>query len=224
MSNKSDSTGSEREQQPAGSGPSRDKAATKERLLNAAIELLGDKGFDALGVNAVADRAGVSKVLIYRYFGSLEGLLEEVGRRLDPASIGAMEKLVATRLAEGASLPEVLEEALFELQALLETDPLTQALLVWELSSENELTRTFARVREEAGERLNRLIRRHLPAESDLDLEAIIALLSGGVYYLTLRRRFVSSYNEVPIDSRDGWRRVARAGRSMLEGVLPKEL
>jgi AcrR family transcriptional regulator len=203
-----------------GSEHRRDREATKERLLEAAVEVLSTKGFDSLGVNAVAERAGVSKVLIYRYFGSLEGLLEEVGRRLDPASIGAMEKLVERRLREGASVPEVLEESLFELQARLEKDPLTQALLVWELSTENELTRSFARVREEAGERLNRVIRRHLPKESDIDLEAVIAILSGGMYYLGLRRRFVSSYNEVPLNKDEGWKRLARAGRTMLEGLL----
>lgn len=201
-------------------GRARDKAATKERLLEAATEILGSQGVDAVGVNAVAERAGVSKVLIYRYFGTLEGLLEELGRRLDPASIGAMEKLVDRRLAAGASLPEVLEEALYELQSRLEADPITRALLVSELSTENELTRAFARVREEAGRRLNRIIRRYLPEESDLDVEAVIAILSGGIYYLSLRRRFVSSYNEVLIDSEEGWTRLARAGRAMLEALL----
>ena len=202
------------------SGRSRDKEGTKEKLLQAAIALLTEEGFDALGVNAVADRAGVSKVLLYRYFGSLEGLYEELGRRLDPASIGAMEALVEDRLSRGVALPVVLEEALLDLQERLETDQLTRRLLVWELSAENELTRSFARVREEAGRRLNRIIRRYLPEESGIDVEATIALLSAGVYYLSLRRRFVEDYNEVKIDTKEGWERVARAGAGMLGGAL----
>ena len=202
------------------SGRSRDKEGTKEKLLQAAIALLTEEGFDALGVNAVADRAGVSKVLLYRYFGSLEGLYEELGRRLDPASIGAMEALVEDRLSRGAALPVVLEEALLDLQERLETDQLTRRLLVWELAAENELTRSLARVREEAGRRLNRIIRRYLPEESGIDVEATIALLSAGVYYLSLRRRFVEDYNEVKIDTKEGWERVARAGAGMLGGAL----
>lgn len=186
------------------------------------MELLGQKGFDALGVNAVADRAGVSKVLIYRYFGSLQGLYEAVGRRLDPASIGAMEELVGRRLSEGATLPAVLEEALLELHERLEKDQLTRALLIWELSTENELTRAFARVREEAGERINQLIRNYLPEKSPLDLEATIALFSAGVYYLSLRGREVGEYNEVKIDSRAGWERIAKAAKEMLEASLDR--
>jgi AcrR family transcriptional regulator len=211
---------SNKREQSAGRG--RDREGTKERLLNAATELLGEKGFDALGVNAVADRAGVSKVLIYRYFGSLEGLYEELGRRLDPASIGAMEALVERRLSQGATLPEVLEEALLEMQERLERDQLTRALLIWELSGENELTRSFARVREEAGERLNALIRRHLPKGSQLDIEATIALFSAGIYYLSLRRRFVAEYNEVRIDSSRGRRRLATAARMMFQAALDR--
>ncbi len=53
---------------------SRDKGATRQRLLEAVGTLLSRDGFGALGVNAVAREAGVDKVLIYRYYGGMADL------------------------------------------------------------------------------------------------------------------------------------------------------
>ncbi len=188
--------------------------------MEAAISLLTRNGFESLGVNAVAQEAGVSKVLIYRYFGSLEGLFDELGRKVDPASISSIKEVVGLRLAEGRKPSAVLEEALLQLVEELVADPLTRELLVWELSSENELTRSFARVREEAGLSLNSLVRSALPENAELDVEAILALISSGFYYLFLRSRYVSQYNGIPIQSKAGWRRVARSAGLMLEGAI----
>jgi AcrR family transcriptional regulator len=200
----------------------RDKQATKKRLLEAAVSLLTREGFESLGVNAVAQEAGVSKVLIYRYFGSLEGLFDEVGRKVDPASIGSITDVVRRRLAEGRKPSEVLEEALLQLIEQLHNDPLTRELLVWELSGDNELTRAFAKVREEAGLSLNSIVRSSLPDGVEVDIEAILALISSGFYYLFLRSRFVSQYNGIAIQSTAGWRRVARSAGLMLEGAISR--
>ena len=54
----------------------RDSAKTKERLLEAVDDVLARDGFGGLGVNTLAREAGVDKVLIYRYFGGLNGLLK----------------------------------------------------------------------------------------------------------------------------------------------------
>ena len=53
----------------------RNRKATEQRLLSAIQELIEESGFEKLGINAVASKAGVSKMLIYRYFGSLDGLV-----------------------------------------------------------------------------------------------------------------------------------------------------
>jgi AcrR family transcriptional regulator len=57
----------------------RDRAATEQRIVDAAIGILSDDGFVALGINPLADRAGVDKQLIYRYFGGLDGVVAALG-------------------------------------------------------------------------------------------------------------------------------------------------
>ena len=57
----------------------RNKEQTKDKLLEAVRAIIRKEGFQNIGVNKVAKEAGVDKVLIYRYFGNLEGLLKELG-------------------------------------------------------------------------------------------------------------------------------------------------
>jgi AcrR family transcriptional regulator len=61
----------------AGAPPRRGRPrseARKEAILGAAFELLGEHGLDATSMDAVADRAGVSKATIYRWWDSKEML------------------------------------------------------------------------------------------------------------------------------------------------------
>ncbi len=54
----------------------RNRAKTTQRIVEALEEVIAERGLEGVGVNRVAERANVSKVLIYRYFGGMEGLLE----------------------------------------------------------------------------------------------------------------------------------------------------
>ncbi len=67
---------------------------TRQRVIDAAIDLLTSGGRDAVTTRAVADAAGLQPPAIYRLFGDKEGLLDAVaeygfasfvaGKRFDP--------------------------------------------------------------------------------------------------------------------------------------------
>lgn len=59
---------------------SRDRESTTLKIREAATSLLLREGFSGWGVNSIARAAGVDKVLVYRYFQSTDGLLEEIIR------------------------------------------------------------------------------------------------------------------------------------------------
>ncbi|MFC4535832.1 TetR/AcrR family transcriptional regulator [Sphaerisporangium dianthi] len=59
----------------------RDPERTKERIVRAAIEEFGAKGFAGARVSEIAARAGVNKQLISYYFGGKEGLYRELTNR-----------------------------------------------------------------------------------------------------------------------------------------------
>ena len=48
----------------------------RELLLNTALELFHAKGYDAVGVQEIVEKAGVTKPTLYYYFGSKLGLLK----------------------------------------------------------------------------------------------------------------------------------------------------
>jgi AcrR family transcriptional regulator len=54
------------------------QSATRRRLLDAARELASEGGYDAVGMRAVAARAGVSAPTAYLYFSSKDHLLVDV--------------------------------------------------------------------------------------------------------------------------------------------------
>ncbi len=56
---------------------SRTQAATRRRLIDVALELAAEGGYDAVGMRPVAERAGVSAPTAYQYFSSKDHLLVE---------------------------------------------------------------------------------------------------------------------------------------------------
>ena len=80
------------EAQGAARSPGRPRsAAAHEAILRATLELLGEKGFRGMSMDAVAERAGVSKATIYRRWKSKEEL---VGALLD--ALGDVVQVVNT--------------------------------------------------------------------------------------------------------------------------------
>jgi AcrR family transcriptional regulator len=55
-------------------------SATRERIVQAAIETLGEEGFAGTTARAIAARGGFNQALIFYHFGSVPGLLVEAFR------------------------------------------------------------------------------------------------------------------------------------------------
>lgn len=50
----------------------------KERIMKCALDLFYAKGYDAVGVQEIAEKAGITKPTLYYYFGSKLGLLKSI--------------------------------------------------------------------------------------------------------------------------------------------------
>lgn len=61
----------------------KDRELTEKRILEAVGNIIENDGFEKTGVNAIAQRAGVSKMLIYRYFGGVDELIAQYLLRKD---------------------------------------------------------------------------------------------------------------------------------------------
>jgi len=75
-------------------------------ILNKALDLFAERGYDAVGVQEVCEAAGVTKPTLYHYYGSKRGLLSAlVSERAEP---------FRARLAEAASYRHDLPQSLLQ--------------------------------------------------------------------------------------------------------------
>ncbi|WP_028059975.1 TetR/AcrR family transcriptional regulator [Candidatus Solirubrobacter pratensis] len=77
-----------------------DAPASRQALLEAAIELFNARGYDATTVREIGERAAVDPALIARYFGSKEGLyLAALAAQEPPADAGDPVEFVRRTLS-----------------------------------------------------------------------------------------------------------------------------
>jgi AcrR family transcriptional regulator len=51
--------------------------STREKIINATLELIQEKGYKAATTKLIAEKAGVREITIFRHFGSKMGIMEE---------------------------------------------------------------------------------------------------------------------------------------------------
>lgn len=67
---------------PAPSLRDRKKRRTRDRIYEAAVELLATRPYDEVTVDAICERAEVGRATFFRFYGSKAGLLGEFSQRL----------------------------------------------------------------------------------------------------------------------------------------------
>jgi AcrR family transcriptional regulator len=87
--------------------------STKERLLDAAERLFGERGFEATSLRSVTAEAGANLAAVHYHFGSKEKLLHEAfARRVAPINEGRLrllEKIEAESPSGALPLEPILE-------------------------------------------------------------------------------------------------------------------
>src|SRR5881392_733865 len=69
------------------------KAATRERIVSAALDQVSEGGYASASVQAVARRAGVATGSVYRHFPSKAELFSEVFRRASQRELDVVRAL-----------------------------------------------------------------------------------------------------------------------------------
>jgi len=196
----------------------KDKEATRAKILAAVGTILSRHGFARLGVNSVAEEAGVDKVLIYRYFGSIEQLLSVYAEE-NPASCGLPPLAWPTR--ERAFLPSLITSTLLRDQLEeLRRRPVAQETIRWELQDSNSLTNLMATVREKMAKEYLARLPFDMEKHPECDLGAVFALLHAGISYLVVSAAKLDYYQGIDLKSARGWKRVEQAIGALVDGYF----
>lgn len=189
----------------------KNRLRTEERILLAVEQILLKEGFPAIGINSIARQAGCDKVLIYRYFGGLDGLLMAFAETTELWWL--LEDIITetdNQLGQ-TSLPEFLQVLLKRHAESLQAKPLTLEIMAWELTEQNNLTIALARTRAERGMALVKKIRAHYQ-NPNIDIGGILGVFGAAINYLVIRTR-----RSPPQHMTEEWWRLQHTIAKMLE-------
>lgn len=178
---------------------------TEKSQLEAVSHIIENDGFTKIGVNRIANQAGCDKVLIYRYFGGLDGLLVEWAKRHDYYSFAYSEFIDAIKHAEDTGIKQIVKDVLMCQLHYLKDNALMQELLIWELSG-HSLFKSILEERERSGYKLQEELNRHLNIGSNNDMS--VAIIISAINYIVLFTRQYHKLNGIDFSKPEAWYRL----------------
>jgi AcrR family transcriptional regulator len=165
----------------------RPSTGARERILEAAIEVLKADGYAGLTIAKVAARAGESKPLVVYHYGSKQGLVQAAGR-----SIAEMITNEVLAEIDGATTVEsVIRGAHAGVERVLDEDQRV-ARLYFDLAAvsvvDPEIRQTIAEVNEQWREVLVRLITEASDGLPTTRARVLTVMLIAGMQGMTLER------------------------------------
>jgi len=196
----------------------RNRAKTTQRIIDAFEEVLAERGLQAVGVNRVAERAGVSKVLIYRYFGGLEGLISyyiKMGRLYPNFTDSVLEQL---RPSNEEELSRLWHKQLTQLFRQFRNNKASRELLKANTIDSDPVADIASQAQDEE---ISRLVGQ-FSFVTDVDNEAISAVTIGAMSYLTLLADNNRTMAGINLRSEEGWKRIEQAIKLIYSALSKK--
>ncbi len=191
----------------------RDRQQSEEKLINAIGELIVEIGFENLGINQVAKKAGLSKNLIYRYFNSLDGLIYAYIKKYDFWVNAHDEKPDTSDIR--AYLKDFYRREIAEFRGNIALKRLRR----WELSTDKDFIVEIRAQREKNGMQFMDIMSGFVKVDKE-HLQAISAVIDAGIAYLAVFEENCQMYNGIDIQSDKGWKQIADGIDLLIETMI----
>ena len=192
----------------------RGRQETENLLIEATGRVLARDGFMKIGVNAVAREAGVDKVLIYRYFKNLDGLVSIYAAQGD--FWPNLEELIGPDKEDflNLTLPEQVSRIFSNMIDGIRSRPLTLEILAWEMIERNQLTAHLEEIRESLGHQLTAMV---LPGQikDPAYFQGMTAMIAASINYLASRSRHIRIFNGINLKQDEGWDQIKQTIQKM---------
>lgn len=194
----------------------RDRESTEKRLIDTIGILVAEEGFEKIGVNAVAARSGVSKILIYRYFGSVEGLMAAYIRQHDFWINFPLD------FPEKVALPAFIKKMFQGEIDQFRSNPTLKRLYRWELSCNNDVIVKLREQREKVGLKLVKRVS-ELTGLPQKEIAVIASILTSSITYLVMLEDFCPIYNGISLNDDSGWEQIKKGIGVLIDRVFQIE-
>lgn len=193
----------------------KNRQATELTLIKAVNDIIEENGFEGLGINAIAAKAKVSKMLIYRYFNSLDGLIAAYIQQND-YWINFNEEL-----PDKEHLADFIKQ-IFKRQIVRLRESYTlKRLYRWELSTDNKFVKELRDKREEKGLWLIETVSR-LSKHPQKETAAVASIITAAISYLALLEENCQVYNGLKIQQETGWEQLEEGINLLVDLWLQK--
>jgi len=181
------------------------KRDSEIKLIKAVSTIIEDEGFARLGINRIARTAGCDKVLIYRYFGGLEGLLTAWAKENDFYTSAYERFYEEIQTTDQSRLRELTKKVILEQLHFLRDNAVMQELILWELTGHSKFV-ILQDIREKNGHKLQQLFNDVVRVKSE-DAGLYITVLITSIEFIILYTRQYRFFNGVDFTEPDAWSR-----------------
>ena len=191
----------------------RNREQSEKKLINAVGELIEETGFENLGINQVAKRAGFSKNLIYRYFDSLDGLIYAYMKKHD------FWVNVVTEKPDVSDIKAYLQTFYRRQIAEYRENTALKKLKRWELSTDKDFVVEIRAQREKNGVLFLNMMSQFAKVDKK-QLQTISTLIDTGITYLAMLEDNCRMYNGIDIQSNEGWQQITDGIDALIDIVM----
>jgi AcrR family transcriptional regulator len=160
-------------------------AERRAQLLDAALDVLNEKGFGAVTIEAVARRAGVTRPVLYDNFGDLQGLMVALIDAAEHTALTPLLEIVGSDPGDDVDPERFLFDSVLAFLEAVKSDPRTWRLVLMPpRGSSRELRERIRRSRRLIADRVTTLLdwgvpRRGGPLGLDHPLAARVIVAAG---------------------------------------------
>ncbi|MFD2934995.1 TetR/AcrR family transcriptional regulator [Spirosoma flavum] len=194
----------------------RNRTVTTQRIIDALEQILDEDGLVGVTVNLIAERAAVSKVLIYRYFGGLEGLFEYyvgMGRFVPHFTPAWLEQM---QPAKPGDLAPLWSSQTLQLFRRFRVSRAAREVLKATVMENNSLADVVSKAQDAE---LTTMVNQLSFIEGGGDHQATSAVLLGALSYLTIQAQNNRSVIGLDLRSEAGWQRIEEAVKVIYKGL-----
>lgn len=193
---------------------------TEKRLINAVSTIIENEGFAKVGINKVAREAGCDKVLIYRYFGGIEGLLSAWATQNDFYTTAYDTFYKEIQIAKKEEVQELTKKVLIGQLHFFRESIMMQELILWELSG-NSKFKIVQDIREQNGNKLQQVFNDKLGLDNE-ESNIYITVLITAIEFIVLYTRQYRMFNKIDFSKQESWERLEAVLCDYVDMLLKK--